>query len=73
VPRSIRLAEAPSYGQAIAEYDVDSRGAQAYRSVVDELLERLRLTPPSESGGANGSLSNVAPAEPAGIAAATAD
>ncbi|MEA2595049.1 MAG: chromosome partitioning protein [Thermomicrobiales bacterium] len=73
VPRSIRLAEAPSYGQAIAEYDVDSRGAQAYRSVVDELLERLRLTPPSESGGANGSLSNVAPSEPAGIAAATAD
>jgi chromosome partitioning protein len=43
VPRSIRLAEAPSYGQAIAEYDPDSRGAQAYRAVADELIKRLGL------------------------------
>jgi chromosome partitioning protein len=41
VPRSIRLAEAPSYGQAIAEYDPESRGAQAYRAVAEELLGRL--------------------------------
>jgi cellulose biosynthesis protein BcsQ len=41
VPRSIRLAEAPSYGQAIAEYDPESRGAQAYRAVADELMQRL--------------------------------
>jgi chromosome partitioning protein len=43
VPRSIRLAEAPSYGQAITEYDPESRGAQAYRLVADELVERLGL------------------------------
>ena len=43
VPRSIRLAEAPSYGQAIAEYDPESRGAQAYRAVADELVARLGL------------------------------
>lgn len=43
VPRSVRLAEAPSYGQSIAEYDAASRGAAAYRAVVDELSERLSL------------------------------
>jgi chromosome partitioning protein len=43
VPRSIRLAEAPSYGQAITEYDATSRGAQAYEAFVAELIERLRL------------------------------
>jgi len=43
VPRSIRLAEAPSYGQAIDEYDPESRGAQAYRAVADELVARLGL------------------------------
>ncbi len=43
VPRSVRLAEAPSFGQSIAEYDAASRGAAAYRSVVDELSVRLSL------------------------------
>lgn len=44
VPRSIRLAEAPSYGQSIAEYDGESRGAQAYRAVAAELIRRLGLS-----------------------------
>ncbi len=43
VPRSVRLAEAPSFGQSIAEYDAASRGAIAYRAVVDELSARLAL------------------------------
>ena len=43
VPRSVRLAEAPSFGQSIAEYDAASRGAAAYRAVVDELSARLAL------------------------------
>lgn len=46
VPRSIRLAEAPSFGMAIAEYDAASRGAQAYEDVVGELRGRLRLALP---------------------------
>ncbi len=46
IPRSIRLAEAPSYGQAIAEYDAESRGAQAYQQVAEELIARLRLGAP---------------------------
>jgi len=41
IPRSIRLAEAPSYGQVIAEYDPDSRGATAYEALATEVLERL--------------------------------
>ena len=40
IPRSVRLAEAPSYGQSILEYDSDSRGAQAYQSLAAELITR---------------------------------
>ena len=40
VPRSIRLAEAPGYGRPIALYSPESRGAQAYRAVAAELVER---------------------------------
>ncbi len=45
VPRSVRLAEAPSYGQAITEYDPSSRGGSAYESFADELIARLGITP----------------------------
>ena len=45
VPRSVRLAEAPSYGQAIVEYDPSSRGAEAYEAFVGELATRLHLPP----------------------------
>ena len=45
VPRSVRLAEAPSYGQAIVEYDPSSRGAEAYETFVNELATRLHLPP----------------------------
>ena len=47
IPRSIRLAEAPSYGQSISEYDPASRGAVAYHQFVEELADRLRLGEPS--------------------------
>jgi len=40
VPRSVRLAEAPSYGRPIARYSPESRGAQAYRALADEVLVR---------------------------------
>jgi chromosome partitioning protein len=43
VPRSVRLAEAPSYGQSIAEYDPTSRGGRAYTAFTRELIERLGL------------------------------
>lgn len=38
VPRSIRLAEAPSYGMPIAVYAPGSSGAQAYAALAKELL-----------------------------------
>ena len=40
VPRSVRLAEAPSYGRPIARYSPESRGAHAYRALADEVVER---------------------------------
>ena len=42
IPRSVRLAEAPSYGQPITVFDPWSRGARAYRSLAREVLQRLR-------------------------------
>jgi chromosome partitioning protein len=38
VPRSIRLAEAPSYGQPITFYAPDSVGAKAYDALAEEIL-----------------------------------
>jgi len=40
IPRSVRLSEAPSYGQTILEYDPASRGAQAYRTLAEEVIAR---------------------------------
>lgn len=51
VPRSVRLAEAPSYGQAIVEYDPTSRGAEAYEAFVTELGARLHLPPRQARAG----------------------
>jgi chromosome partitioning protein len=43
VPRSVRLSEAPSYGQPIALYDPLSRGGIAYRDLARELARRTGL------------------------------
>ncbi len=40
IPRNIRLAEAPSFGQPIALYDVLSSGARGYLSLARELIDR---------------------------------
>lgn len=39
IPRNVRLAEAPSYGEPITVYDTKSAGAEAYRSLAKELLK----------------------------------
>jgi chromosome partitioning protein len=52
IPRSIRLAEAPSYGKPILIYDPRSRGAESYIKLAKEILEnehRKRKT--SQSAG----------------------
>jgi len=40
IPRNIRLAEAPSHGQAALVYDVRSRGAESYIRLAKEMLDR---------------------------------
>ena len=40
VPRNIRLAEAPSHGLPIFQYDIKSRGAEAYLALAREVLRR---------------------------------
>lgn len=40
IPRNIRLAEAPSYGMPITMYDPKSSGADSYRKLADELIQR---------------------------------
>ena len=40
IPRSVRLAEAPSYGKPILIYDVRSRGAESYIQLAKEVLAR---------------------------------
>jgi chromosome partitioning protein len=42
IPRATRLAEAPSYGQPIIQYDPYSAGASAYEVLAQETLERLK-------------------------------
>lgn len=40
IPRNIRLAEAPGFGQSIFQYDAKSRGAEAYMAFAQEFLSR---------------------------------
>jgi len=40
IPRNIRLAEAPSHGLPINLYDSKSAGADGYRNLADEVIER---------------------------------
>jgi chromosome partitioning protein len=40
IPRSVRIAEAPSHGKPITDYDRASRGAQTYQDLAREFLKR---------------------------------
>jgi chromosome partitioning protein len=55
IPRNVRLAEAPSFGEPIVQYDVLSPGAQSYLSLARELL-----------GGEEGDLLPIHAAEASG-------
>lgn len=41
IPRTVRLAEAPSYGQSILAYAPTSMGAAAYQALAEEVIERV--------------------------------
>jgi chromosome partitioning protein len=62
IPRSVRVAEAPSYGRSVVTYDPLSRGAASYVSAARELAENgagegqpQNDTPNSDTGIENGS------------------
>jgi chromosome partitioning protein len=40
IPRSVRLAEAPSFGKPIVLYDVRSKGAEAYMKLAEEIVQK---------------------------------
>ena len=43
VPRNVRLAEAPSYGEPILEYDIASNGAIAYLALANEIIRKTKV------------------------------
>ena len=50
IPRTVRLSEAPSFGQPITLFDPQSRGSRAYQRLAREMAERLALpAAPSET------------------------
>jgi chromosome partitioning protein len=51
IPRNVRVAEAPSFGQPLVKYDPHSRGAEAYEKLTNEFLMReAKYTRSAESG-----------------------
>jgi chromosome partitioning protein len=49
IPRSIRLAEAPSFGKTILAYDPRSRGAESYIKLAKEILDHEQNGPSPQS------------------------
>jgi len=43
IPRNIRLAEAPSYGVSVLNYDKGSKGALAYMELAQEIMRREKM------------------------------
>ena len=41
IPRNVRLAEAPSYGQSIVDYDIKSIGTEAFLSLSGEFIRKF--------------------------------
>lgn len=52
IPRSIRLAEAPSFGKPVMAYDPKSRGAQAYIQLAKEMLAHAQRARQESAKGA---------------------
>lgn len=51
IPRSVRLAEAPSFGKPILYYDPRSRGAESYIKLAKEILDHGQTRQPAQSVG----------------------
>ena len=72
IPRTVRLSEAPSFGQPITLFDASSRGARAYERLAREVAARLGLQLHDSARSALDRLLAGA-AEPAGAARAQDD
>jgi chromosome partitioning protein len=73
IPRNVRLAEAPSFGKPISDYDKHSRGAEAYERLAKEFLKRNTADiaspgsprrPPSPAGRGTGEAQGEAQTNP---------
>ena len=77
IPRSVRLAEAPSFGQPAALYDPKSKGAQAYRHLALEVLGKpepeAKAPPPATSPEAGEPVADAAVETPAAPPAAATE
>jgi chromosome partitioning protein len=51
IPRNIRLAEAPSHGKPALAYDANSRGAEAYLKLAEEIMKRGKKAKPAKDAG----------------------
>jgi chromosome partitioning protein len=70
IPRSVRLAEAPSFGQPAALYDPKSKGAQAYRDLALEVVGKRETQaqpppPATPQGGESGTKASGEPPQAA--------
>jgi len=43
IPRNVRLAEAPSHGESVLDYDAASNGAIAYLALANELIRKTNI------------------------------
>jgi chromosome partitioning protein len=51
IPRNVRLAEAPSYGKPIIDYDPTAQGAKAYQDFTKEFLARDKARKKAKKNG----------------------
>ncbi len=42
IPRTVRISEAPGFGQPITQYDPNGKGSKAYRALADEVVKRYK-------------------------------
>ncbi|WP_111642237.1 ParA family protein [Marinimicrobium alkaliphilum] len=54
IPRNVRLAEAPSYGQPVIVYDRTSKGAISYLALAGEIIRRNDVGAPQPAASAEG-------------------